>query len=99
MPVLDTFRGFVDSVQNEKAYITLATEAGDEFTGEISVDDMKRHGLSDQQAFKLRTVEVDADTVRLEWEPIQRRELTAEEGAEISRRAYEVCSGLDDFEA
>lgn len=86
MKVIDTLRGYVEKVTETTAYLTLCTEGGSEFFGEMSIGEMKRHGLREEQAFILRTVEINEDTVKFVWEPIEPRGLTQEENDEITKR-------------
>ena len=96
---LERFQGFVESIEGSDAYVTLATERGESFSGLYPAAELAAKGVHERDRFRLTTTERDK-AVLFDIQLIPRREITAEMQQAIRERIERELDGYtpsDDY--
>ena len=80
--ILEAFDGFVDLVEEDTAYVTLRSQSGETLHGRYSASELSAKGIHERRRFRCTTVDV-AGAVRIEFEGIPEKEVSAEREREI----------------
>jgi hypothetical protein len=92
--VLETFDGYVDSVHDETAFVTLISEHGEPLDGQYPARELHAMGIGEGSRFRCRTVKT-GDGVKVEIEPLADISLTQEEVDAINNEVDEFLAGAD----
>ncbi len=94
--VLESFDGYVDSIDGDTAYVTLESrENGDVFYGEYSASELLAMGIREQTRFLCETVK-GGDGGRVRFVPLPKVKVTDEEARAIAKEMREAFPGDDD---
>jgi hypothetical protein len=94
--VLESFDGYVDSIDGDTAYVTLESrENGDVLYGEYSASELLAKGIREQTRFLCETVK-GGDGGRVHFAPLPKNQVTDEEARSIAKEMREAFPGDDD---
>ena len=88
------FRGKVERVDGDVAYVTLTDERGRETFADCSAAELEGRGISEGKFFECRIEDRSAETV-VTIDPIPERRLSRREWKDLSDRVRESLSGYD----
>jgi hypothetical protein len=93
--VLETFDGYVDSIEGENAYVTLESrENGDVLYGEFPASELLGKNISEQTSFLCETVKT-INGSRIEFRALPKIEVTDKEARSIAEKMRGTFSGDD----
>ena len=93
--VLETFDGYVDSIEGESAYVTLESrDNGDVLYGEFPASDLLGKQISEQTRFLCETVKTDNGS-RIDFRALPKIEVTDEEVRSIAEKMRGAFSSGD----
>ncbi|WP_406698245.1 hypothetical protein V5E97_05250 [Singulisphaera sp. Ch08] len=94
--VLESFDGYVDSIDGDTAYVTLESRSnGDILYGEYSAQELLARGIHEQTRFLCETVK-GGGAGRVHFAPLPKIEVTDEEARAIAEEMREAFPGGDD---
>lgn len=82
--ILETFEGSLDLVEDGVAYLTIRSPQGEVLQGRYSAKELARRGISQGSRFHCSTVRTNKG-VEVEFDLLARRDLTADELAQLNR--------------
>lgn len=89
--IIEEFDGFVESIDNDVAYITLTK--GDEVScGQYDANKLIEYGVRERRRFICRTVSC-GNNIDIEFEPINDVVVSDAELEEINQRVLSLCEG------
>lgn len=89
MQVLETFKGFVERIDGDLAYITLTAQSGEVFWCEYSAKELAKVGIRERRSFICQIIKVD-DKVDVDLQAIPDRIISPEEEETIARHLHEM---------
>ncbi len=94
--VLESFDGYVDSIDGDTAYVTLESRLnGDVLFGEYSASELLARGICEQTRFLCETVKGGGGG-RVHFAPLPKNQVTDEEARSIAKEMREAFPGDDD---
>lgn len=94
--VLESFDGYVDSIDGDTAYVTLVSRSnGDVLYGEYSAQELLSRGIQEQTRFLCETVK-GGGAGRVHFAPLPKNQVTDEEARAIAEEMREAFPGDDD---
>ena len=94
--VLESFNGYVDSIDGDTAYVTLESlQNGDVLYGEYSAQELLSKGIREQTRFRCETVK-GGGAGRVHFAPLPKNQVTDEEAHAIAKEMREAFPGDDD---
>jgi hypothetical protein len=84
--VLETLRGFVESIRGDSASVTLRGFDGTEFNGVCEARELQEAGIAEQQPFLCQTVRMPDETIQVRFKkrPVAHRPLNEVETASLT---------------
>jgi len=89
----EEFQGFVEKIEDDKAYVRLDTSRGERLCGPYPAEELASKGIGERDRFLLRAVEVGG-AIRFDAELIPRKIITPERQRQIRE---EIEAGLEGF--
>jgi hypothetical protein len=91
-PASERFEGFVERLEADVAYVSLASERGERLHGPYPADELVAKGVGERDRFWLTLTDV-GDSVQFDIQLIPRKVVSAERQAEIQREIEEALEG------
>ncbi len=91
--VLETFLGYVDTIDGDSAFVTLKAPSGEILKGRYSASSLAAHGISEGTRFRCSTVSINPTDVRITFKKLPSRAGTK---AALERVRESLKLDLDD---
>ncbi len=91
--ICEEFQGFVEKIEDDKAYVRLDTSCGERLCGPYPAEELASKGIGERDRFLLRAVKVGG-AIRFDAELIPRKIITPERQRQIRE---EIEAGLEGF--
>ena len=90
---IEEFQGFVEKIEDDKAYVRLDTSRGERLCGPYPAEELASKGIGERDRFLLRAIKVGG-AIRFDTELIPRKIITPERQRQIRE---EIEAGLEGF--